>query len=89
MSNFLKWALALVGAASGLIKGYIFYANQKYDQLFFLACISAWVSWIVIAIIKNQDLPGPFAYKDGRNQVARIGYGILVIGLFMFYVLGK
>jgi len=77
--------LFLIGVAA-VAKGILFFATHQYDQLFFLGCGVAWVAWIVIAVFKNWNLPAPFAYDQGTNQVGRVIYCIIVIGIYVFLI---
>jgi hypothetical protein len=81
----IRLLLILVGVAF-IVKGTYFYMRQQYDQLLFLGCGVAWVTWIVNAVLKNWNLPAPFAYNQGTNQIGRIAYCIVVVGIFFFMI---
>ena len=81
--HVMRLFLVLVGIVS-IVKGIFFLRLREYDQLLFLLCTSIWVVWITNAVFKNWNLPAPFAYSQGTNQIGRITYFIVVLGLFLF-----
>ena len=78
----MRVLLVLMGVV-GMVKGTFFLTRCEYDQLLFLVCISIWLAWITNAVFKNWNLPAPFAYNQGANQIGRIAYFIVVAGLFL------
>ncbi|WP_211465743.1 hypothetical protein [Collimonas silvisoli] len=81
----MRLLLVLVGVAF-VVKGTHFFMHQQYDQLLFLCCGVAWVIWIANAVFKNWNLPAPFAYNQGANQIGRIAYCVVVVGVFFFLI---
>ncbi|MEB0012126.1 hypothetical protein QN379_17885 [Glaciimonas sp. Gout2] len=78
--------LLVVIAISGLVTGFYIFKSQQYDQfIFFIACVT-WVVWVSCAVLKNSDLPAPFGYNQGENQIPRIAYLIMVLGFFFYMV---
>ncbi|MQQ99818.1 hypothetical protein [Glaciimonas soli] len=83
--NALRVLLVLIGIAF-MVKGAYFFTRQQYDQLLFLSCGVAWAVWITNAVFKNWNLPAPFAYNQGENQIGRVTYCIVVVGIFFFVI---
>ncbi|MBB5198529.1 hypothetical protein HNR39_000339 [Glaciimonas immobilis] len=77
--------LSQVGIAS-LVKGVILFNRHQYHELLFLGCGIIWVTWVTHAVFKNWDLPGPFAYDEGENQVGRVAYCLVVVGAFFLVI---
>lgn len=50
-----------------------FYYGDFYSLIGWVS-FGIWIIWILLAFKKNLDLPGvgPFKYKEGKNQPARI-----------------
>ncbi|WP_050465959.1 hypothetical protein [Herbaspirillum autotrophicum] len=79
----MRILLVLIGIV-GIVKGIFFFTHREYDQLLFLVCISLWLVWIINAVFKNWNLPAPFAFNEGTNQLGRMAYFIVVAGLFLY-----
>jgi hypothetical protein len=74
---------------AGWIKCLMLFSKNSYSDIFFWLGGTAWVTWVVFSLQLNRDLPavGPFGYKDGTNQEARIIYTVCLLGIFLFAII--
>ena len=86
--NSIRWMKVLISLVgiSIVIKGVILARSGAFDQMVLLLGTAIWLTWIISAVFKNWDLPAPFAYRKGTNQVGRIAYCILVTVLFFLVI---
>ncbi|WP_432239977.1 hypothetical protein [Herbaspirillum robiniae] len=82
----MKRLLLSFVALAAIVKGGFFFVSQMHSQVLWLTCIVSWVFWVINAVFEDRDLPAPFAYDSGENQIGRIAYGAVVLIVFFFYV---
>jgi len=85
-SRTLSIFLLLIGFFSA-VKLIVLLNKGQLEQSFYLLCVTIWAVWIACAVLKDWNLPAPFGFKNGQNQIARIGYLVLVTGIFIFVAL--
>jgi hypothetical protein len=78
--------LLAIGTVFGLKAVFLFKVSQ-FEQLLYMVVTTIWAVWITVAVFKNWNLPAPFGFHEGKNQLARIAYCVLVNGVFLFVVL--
>jgi hypothetical protein len=84
--NIIKSALLLLIGLISLIKGIIYFKSQEYTHLIFLIGIFGFINWILIAAFHNWDLPAPYGYENGKNQIGRIIFCALMVGMFFLMI---
>jgi hypothetical protein len=74
---------------AGRVKGMMLLAMSSDVDTYFWLVGNAWITWVVLSFQLNKDLPavGPFGYKDGNNQEARIIYTVCLLGAFLFAII--
>lgn len=88
MRNFrVLQVLILVIGLTGGGRILFFIRENQLEQVFYAFAVTAWALWVTAAISRNWNLPAPFGFRGGTNQVARIGYCVLVNAIFFFVIL--
>jgi hypothetical protein len=71
---------------TSLVKGYYFFQEKQYGSLLFLGAWIAWIVWVSNAVFRNLNLPAPFGYQNGKNQIARFIYLGMIIIFFVIMI---
>lgn len=74
---------------AGWVKCLMLFSTGSYSDIFFWLVGTAWITWVVFSFQLNRDLPavGPFGYKEGNNQEARIIYTVCLLGIFLLAII--
>lgn len=82
LRRILTIALVVIGVISVGEMAYLI-TISKFEELVYLGIVSAWAMWIIIAVSRDLNLPAPFGFHEGRNQIPRISYCAFVIVVFL------